>query len=108
MLQYECVCARQVGVDVPEATIMVVQGAERFGLAQLHQMRGRVGRSTRASRCFLFTTPAGEARLRALEESNNGFDIALADLAYRCSTVPDQYSTEQVHAHPPLPWRMQD
>lgn len=73
----------QVGVDVPEASIMVVMGAERFGLAQLHQMRGRVGRSSRASQCFLLTTPAGEERLQVLEQSNNGFHIAQADLMYR-------------------------
>ena len=64
---------------------MVVNGAERFGLAQLHQMRGRVGRSSRASRCFLFALhKAAEDRLRILEESNNGFHIAQADLVIRC------------------------
>ena len=73
---------------MPEASIMVVMGAERFGLAQLHQMRGRVGRSSRASRCFLFSTPAGEERLQVLEKSTNGFHIAQADLVFRCCLLP--------------------
>jgi ATP-dependent DNA helicase RecG len=76
----------EVGVDVPNATVMVVEGAERFGLAQLHQLRGRVGRGTAASRCFLIADPAsGDAarRLAVLAGSNDGFAVAEADLAIR-------------------------
>ncbi len=77
----------EVGVDVPEATVMVIEHAERFGLAQLHQLRGRVGRSSRKSYCFLLTTRnVGEdsiRRLKVLESTNDGFKIAEADLAFR-------------------------
>lgn len=77
----------EVGVDVPEATIMVIEGAERFGLAQLHQLRGRVGRSARASRCFLIATDDSMSleRLRVLERTNDGFEVAEADLRLRGS-----------------------
>ena len=77
----------EVGVNVPNATIMVVEGAEGFGLSQLHQLRGRVGRSDKASTCvLLYDTPLTEtaqARLRALRESNDGFALAELDLAQR-------------------------
>jgi ATP-dependent DNA helicase RecG len=77
----------EVGVDVPEATIMVIEQAERFGLAQLHQLRGRVGRSKDASSCILlYHTPLSEnakARLHALRETNDGFLIAEEDLKLR-------------------------
>jgi ATP-dependent DNA helicase RecG len=77
----------EVGVDVPEATVMVVEHAERFGLAQLHQLRGRVGRGNRESFCFLVTSrSAGEdsiRRLKVLESTSDGFKIAEADLAFR-------------------------
>ena len=74
----------QVGVDVPEATIMIVEHADRFGLAQLHQLRGRVGRELRASICFLFTPKAKSlAKLEVLTLSQNGFTIAEADLKDR-------------------------
>jgi ATP-dependent DNA helicase RecG len=76
----------EVGVDVPNATLMVVEHAERFGLAQLHQLRGRVGRGERPGRCMLVaraSTPDSEARLRALSESADGFEIAEADLRIR-------------------------
>ena len=77
----------EVGVDVPEATIMVVEHAERFGLAQLHQLRGRVGRGTDASSCiFLYAAPLGEtahARLTILRETDDGFRIAEEDLRLR-------------------------
>jgi ATP-dependent DNA helicase RecG len=69
----------EVGIDIPRATVMMIEGAERFGLAQLHQFRGRVGRSHFQSYCFLFTdSPAKKTqqRLRALERSNNGFELA--------------------------------
>ncbi|MFA5935447.1 MAG: ATP-dependent DNA helicase RecG [Patescibacteria group bacterium] len=75
----------EVGVDVPEATVMIIEGAERFGLAQLHQLRGRVGRSHRASRCFLIASEDtwSPERLRVLERTNDGFEVAEADLRQR-------------------------
>lgn len=77
----------EVGVDVPEATIMVIEHAERFGLAQLHQLRGRVGRGSGRSTCLLlYKGPLGEtaeARLRILRESEDGFRIAEEDLRLR-------------------------
>ena len=77
----------EVGVNVPEATVMVVEHAERFGLAQLHQLRGRVGRSSRPSRCILlYHDPLSElakARLNILRETNDGFVIAEEDLRLR-------------------------
>jgi ATP-dependent DNA helicase RecG len=76
----------EVGVDVPRATIMMIEGAERFGLSQLHQFRGRVGRSNMQSYCFLFTTDPSmlnRKRLKALVESNNGFELAQKDLEIR-------------------------
>ncbi len=73
----------EVGVDVPEATVMVIEGAERFGLAQLHQLRGRVGRSHRPSWCFLFGAPEALERLRFLEGCADGFVLAEEDLRRR-------------------------
>ncbi|MFN7921406.1 MAG: ATP-dependent DNA helicase RecG [Bryobacteraceae bacterium] len=76
----------EVGVDVPNATVMVVEQAERFGLAQLHQLRGRVGRGAHASYCILVTgklNEAGKERIRTLTESNDGFYIAEIDLKLR-------------------------
>ena len=77
----------EVGVDVPNATCMVITHAERFGLAALHQLRGRVGRGTAQSHCFLVysdkLTETGKARLKALYESNDGFVIAEQDLELR-------------------------
>jgi ATP-dependent DNA helicase RecG len=77
----------EVGVDVPEATIMVIEHSERFGLAQLHQLRGRIGRGTGASTCLLlYKTPLGEiakARLAVLRETEDGFRIAEEDLRLR-------------------------
>ena len=76
----------EVGVDVPNATLLIVQHAERFGLAQLHQLRGRVGRGGRPGRAFFIaepTTPEGVERLAILEQSASGFDIAEADLRIR-------------------------
>ena len=77
----------EVGVDVPNATLMIVEHAERFGLSQLHQLRGRVGRGSHQSECILLyqapLTDAGKARLQALVETNDGFVIAERDLELR-------------------------
>ena len=76
----------EVGVDVPNATVMVILDADRFGIAQLHQLRGRVGRGENASRCYLVgdpTTSDGEARLEAIVASTDGFELAEVDLELR-------------------------
>lgn len=77
----------EVGVDVPNATLMIVEGAERFGLAQLHQLRGRVGRGTGKSTCLLIRgqnlTDVGRARLGLMRETSDGFRIAEEDLRLR-------------------------
>ncbi|MCG2626649.1 ATP-dependent DNA helicase RecG [Bradyrhizobium sp. WYCCWR 13023] len=77
----------EVGVDVPAATIMVIENAERFGLAQLHQLRGRIGRGSEASTCILlYSEPLGEmskARLKVIRETTDGFRIAEEDLKLR-------------------------
>lgn len=77
----------EVGIDVPNSTVILIEHAERFGLAQLHQLRGRVGRGQAASFCFLLAqyTPADESirRLRVMVDTNDGFKIAEADLNFR-------------------------
>jgi ATP-dependent DNA helicase RecG len=76
----------EVGVDVPNATVMLVEDADRFGLSQLHQLRGRVGRGQAASYCFLFGDPStedGEERLEAMAASTDGFGLAEKDLEIR-------------------------
>ncbi|MEX0877674.1 MAG: ATP-dependent DNA helicase RecG [Candidatus Spechtbacterales bacterium] len=76
----------EVGIDIPNATIMMVDGAERFGLAQLHQFRGRVGRDKHQSYCFLLTesnTDSTAKRLQALTKAKNGFELAEYDLKFR-------------------------
>ncbi|MGI8791769.1 MAG: ATP-dependent DNA helicase RecG [Acidimicrobiales bacterium] len=76
----------EVGVDVPNATVMVVIDADRFGIAQLHQLRGRVGRSAAVSYCYLLgeaNTPDAEERLSALERTTDGFELAEVDLELR-------------------------
>ncbi|HZO04772.1 MAG TPA: ATP-dependent DNA helicase RecG, partial [Solirubrobacterales bacterium] len=76
----------EVGIDVGNATVMVIEGAERFGVSQLHQLRGRVGRGEHPSQCLLFAEEAGELarrRLRAVEETGDGFKLAEVDLALR-------------------------
>ena len=77
----------EVGVDVPNATVMVVEHAERFGLAQLHQLRGRVGRGAAKSYCILITgervSPLGEERLNAMVRTQDGFELAELDLSQR-------------------------
>jgi ATP-dependent DNA helicase RecG len=76
----------EVGIDIPNASVMMIEGSDKFGLAQLHQFRGRVGRSNFQSYCFLFTdTPEliTNRRLRALVNCDNGFELAEKDLAIR-------------------------
>ncbi|MDO8663522.1 MAG: ATP-dependent DNA helicase RecG [Candidatus Wildermuthbacteria bacterium] len=76
----------EVGVDIPNASVMVIEGSEKFGLAQLHQFRGRVGRAEHQSYCFLFTDTTGtiwNRRLKALINCENGFELAEKDLQIR-------------------------
>ena len=78
----------EVGIDVPKATVIIIEGAERFGISQLHQFRGRVGRSDLQSYCLLFSTedepgPEARERLEALESTNDGFQLAEVDLSMR-------------------------
>ena len=76
----------EVGIDVPNATVMIIEGAERFGVSQLHQLRGRVGRGEHPSQCLLFAEEAGELaqrRLGAVAEERDGFKLAEIDLELR-------------------------
>jgi ATP-dependent DNA helicase RecG len=81
-----CTSVVEVGVDVPEATVLIVEHAERFGLAQLHQLRGRIGRGRHPGRMLVFSdarTESGRERLNALAATTDGFEIAEADLRIR-------------------------
>jgi ATP-dependent DNA helicase RecG len=92
----------EVGVDVPNATIMIVEHAERFGLAQLHQLRGRVGRGSKASLCVLIGDPTaddGERRLKAMVSTTDGFAIAEEDLKLR---GPGEFFGTRQSGLPPL------
>ena len=98
-----CTTVIEVGVDVPNASLMVIESAERFGLAQLHQLRGRIGRGTRESVCILlYGEPLSEparARLKVIYESTNGFEIAQRDLELR---GPGEYLGERQSGEPLL------
>src|SRR5437879_9126290 len=81
-----CTTVIEVGLDVPNASLMVIESAERFGLAQLHQLRGRIGRGPRESVCILLygdLTETARARLKVIFESSDGFAIAERDLQIR-------------------------
>jgi ATP-dependent DNA helicase RecG len=77
----------EVGVDVPNASLMIIENSERLGLSQLHQLRGRVGRGSQSSACVLmYGSPLsknGKSRLMTLRETNDGFEVARKDLALR-------------------------
>jgi ATP-dependent DNA helicase RecG len=76
----------EVGIDVANATVMIIEGAERFGVSQLHQLRGRVGRGEHPSQCLLFAEDAGELarrRMQAVAEERDGFKLAEVDLELR-------------------------
>ena len=97
-----CTTVVEVGVDVPNATIILIENAERFGMAQLHQLRGRVGRGTQQSHCILVTDSTNEEskdRLRELCRTTNGFEIAEADLKRR---GPGDFFGSAQHGMPPM------
>ncbi len=97
-----CTTVVEVGVDVPNASVMMIEDAERFGLSQLHQLRGRVGRGVHQSHCILMTEHANEEgrnRLRLLSSTADGFQVAEADLQLR---GPGDFFGNMQHGLPPL------
>ncbi|OGY99332.1 MAG: hypothetical protein A2945_04965 [Candidatus Liptonbacteria bacterium RIFCSPLOWO2_01_FULL_52_25] len=95
----------EVGVDIKNATVMMIEGSDRFGLAQLYQFRGRVGRGEHQSHCFLFTDSKGtstHARLKAIVEAKNGFELAEKDLKIR---GPGQFLGESQSGIPDIAMR---
>lgn len=97
-----CTTVVEVGVDVPNASVMMVENADRFGLSQLHQLRGRVGRGDRSSYCILITDNTSEEsrkRMRVLSSTSSGFEISEADLEMR---GPGDFFGSAQHGLPPL------
>ena len=89
----------EVGIDIPNASVMVIENAERFGLTQLHQLRGRIGRGSAQSYCILVkhgATPEAEHRLKVMESTSNGFKISDEDLKLR---GPGEFYGKKQHGY---------